>query len=119
MDRYPVNPTEVKITDLINVVFYTIFLLEMVIKITGMGFKGYIRDKFNIFDAIIVILSTIDLVLSESQTSASQGNNSITAFRAFRLLRIFKLVKSWKKFQDLLLTIVRSMKDISNFGILL
>ena len=63
----------------------------------GIGVKGYMRDKFNIFDAIIVVLSSIDLIISLTTfNTQTEGNNSISAFRAFRLLRIFKLVKSWK-----------------------
>lgn len=62
----------------------------------------------------------VDLVISVSQNGQqANSNSSISAFRAFRLLRIFKLVKSWKKFQDLIVTIMRSLKDVSNFGILL
>ena len=78
--------------------------MEMIIKIIGMGPKDYIRDKFNIFDAIIVILSVIDVILdSVVQTSITGGGNgAISAFRAFRLLRIFKLAKQWKKLQALI-----------------
>ena len=39
--------------------------------------------------------------------------------RAFRLLRVFKLAKSWKKFGELLKTIGKTLKDVSNFSILL
>ena len=34
-------------------------------------------------------------------------------------MRVFKLAKSWKKFHDLLVTIGHSLKDISNFTVLL
>jgi hypothetical protein len=120
LDRYPLGSKEQGIYESINIGFYAIFVFEMLIKLVGLGPKGYVRDKFNIFDCIIVFLSSIDLILSLSQLNKpAEGNNSISAFRAFRLLRIFKLVKSWKKFQELLLTIIRSLKDISNFGILL
>ena len=97
MDRYPINSTELRILESINIGFYCIFFLEMVMKMIGMGVKGYMRDKFNIFDAIIVVLSSIDLIISLTTfNTQTEGNNSISAFRAFRLLRIFKLVKSWK-----------------------
>jgi uncharacterized membrane protein len=33
--------------------FFTIFLAEMIIKLIGLGLKTYIKDRFNIFDAII------------------------------------------------------------------
>ncbi len=72
--------------------------MEMIIKNMGMGPKLYIKDKFNIFDAVVVIFSIIDVVVSSSlpENSTSSGKGPVSAFRAFRLLRIFKLSKSWK-----------------------
>lgn len=52
------------------------------------------------------------------QTDVEAGG-AISAFRIFRLFRVIKLVKSWKRFQELVSTIVRSFKDVSNFSVLL
>lgn len=41
------------------------------------------------------------------------------AIRALRLLRVVKLARSWTKLQDILAKTVKSLKDISNFGVLL
>jgi len=89
----------------------------MVVKLIGLGFSTYIKDRFNIFDAVIVMLSIVDVSLSYSPNGGTGG--AISAFRAFRLLRVFKLAKSWKKFHELLRTIGNTLKDISNFSILL
>lgn len=51
--------------------------------------------------------------------SINSGRGAISAFRAFRLLRIFKLAKSWTSLKLLLQTIVKSLKDISSFSVLL
>jgi hypothetical protein len=93
----------------------------MVIKLLGMGPRIYIKDQFNVFDAIIVILSIIDVIVSYSITEegSDTGKGPISAFRAFRLLRVFKLSKSWKKLQFLISTIARALKDISSFSVLL
>ena len=92
----------------------------MIVKFIGLSPKGYIRDKFNIFDGFIVFLSIVDVVISYSLPSGMQsGNGAISAFRAFRLLRVFKLAKSWKQLQELLKTIAKSLKDISTFSILM
>ena len=42
-----------------NYVFTAIFLIEMVLKLIGLGPIGYIKDPFNDFDAIIVIVSIL------------------------------------------------------------
>lgn len=88
-----------KVLDVINIVFFTLFFLEMIIKIIGMGPRIYIKDSYNIFDAIIVCLSIIDVSISYSFDAGdiSAGKGAISAFRAFRLIRIFKLAKSWTK----------------------
>jgi hypothetical protein len=39
------------------------FVAEMIIKLIGLGFKEYARDSFNIFDALIAIISLIDFVI--------------------------------------------------------
>ena len=36
----------------------------MIIKLVGLGFKLYAKDKFNIFDGVIVIISSVEIVLS-------------------------------------------------------
>ena len=48
-----------------NEIFSLIFTFEMVIKLTGLGFKGYVSDSFNIFDGTVVILNLLDVVISE------------------------------------------------------
>ena len=47
-----------------NIVFTLFFLLEMIVKLFGLGFKGYAVDTYNIFDAIIVVTSLADLLIS-------------------------------------------------------
>ena len=47
----------------VNYVFYSIFVLEMAIKIQAIGLRAYIRDRKNLFDAVILIISTVDVIL--------------------------------------------------------
>lgn len=66
----------------------------MVLKLIGLGIKGYVMDGFNDFDAIIVVIGMLEF--------ASIGNKAILVFRAFRLLRIFKIVRAWTGLRKLL-----------------
>ena len=82
------------------VLFFTlVFLFEMIMKLTGFGFKKYVSDSFNIFDAFIVIMSLVELFMPGE-------DSSLSVLRAFRLLRIFKIVKSWKSLKKLLKTVL-------------
>jgi len=87
----------------------------------GLGVKNYVRDSFNLFDAIVVLLSLVDVTISAALTQEQIGSLSqaFQALRALRLLRVIKLARSWTKLQDILSKTVKSLKDISNFSVLL
>ena len=44
-----------------NIVFTSIFVVEMFIKNVAYGPLGYIRDPVNVFDGVIVIISMLDM----------------------------------------------------------
>lgn len=66
----------------------------MILKIVGLGFVNYRQDKYNVFDAVIVIISLVDW--SISRIPDLNAGSALNAFRAMRLLRMMKLSKSWK-----------------------
>ncbi|KAG7252545.1 hypothetical protein CRUP_035658 [Coryphaenoides rupestris] len=61
------------------------FVLEMVFKLLAFGLFGYIRNPYNIFDSIIVIISVWEIV--------GQADGGLSVLRTFRLLRVLKLVR--------------------------
>ena len=62
MDKYPdYEPETARIFDIGNTIFTIIFTLEVVLKVTGLGVSGFSSDKFNLFDASIVIISLIEM----------------------------------------------------------
>ena len=67
-DRYPIDKQSEKAIEIGNMIFYTIFVVEMLVKIFGLGFRGYCHDRFNIFDAIIVMISTIEVAVFYSSS---------------------------------------------------
>lgn len=91
----------------------------MVIKLIGLGFHNYAKDRFNIFDAIVVAVSLIDFVVTSSTDGGQNTDNSFSAFRGVRLLRIFKLARSWSSFREILSKIHLTMIDVSVFSLLL
>ena len=120
LDKYPEDPDLNKVTQSLNTFFTWAFVVEMVIKLIGLGFKEYARDSFNIFDALIVVLSLIELTVTEiSADSVSAGGGSLSAFRGVRLLRVFKLARSWTSFRRILSKIIVTVKDVSTFSVLL
>lgn len=73
MDKYPEDEDLSEVTSLLNNIFTYCFIVEMVIKLIGLGFREYSRDSFNIFDAIVVILSIVDIVITVSTDNEEEG----------------------------------------------
>lgn len=94
-----------------NLIFTVIFACEMVLKLVGLGIKNYIKDTFNDFDAIVVIIGLLEFLNVKSK--------AVTVFRAFRLLRIFKIVKSWKTLKRLLQVVLKSFSALGNLALLM
>ena len=63
-DKFPLEPAKAATIKSLNDLFTYIFMLEMFIKVNGLGFREYARDTFNLFDAFIVIVSIVEWVLN-------------------------------------------------------
>ena len=59
----------------------------MVLKLVAFGPIGYVKDRMNIFDGSIVILSVFELVFF------SGGNSAVSAFRSVRIIRTFRVLR--------------------------
>ncbi|GLE00148.1 hypothetical protein PINS_up008875 [Pythium insidiosum] len=118
MDEYPPDRTRQQISETANTVLTIVFSLEMFLKLLGLGWRGYIQDRFNLFDGVVVIVSLIELLLDDF-SARNSPNTGLSALRSFRLFRIMKLARSWKSLRELLETIANSIADVANFGLLL
>ena len=94
-----------------NYFFTAIFTLEMIFKLIGLGFLDYVRDGFNILDAIVVVFSLIEAGLG--------GDSAVSSIRTLRLLRIMKLARSWESLRLLLNAIMHTISSIGPFTVLL
>jgi len=101
--------------EIANYVFTVLFTLESFIKLIGFGCKGFTYDSFNLFDAFVVVVSWVDIIVS----SFNVDGGGFAALRAFRVVRLFKLASQWKALQKLLRVIGRSLMQLSSFCVLL
>lgn len=72
-----------------DIFFITLFTLEIALKLVGLGFRGFTIDKFNIFDAFIVLLSLVEIGFM----IASIESPLLESLRALRALRMLKLAR--------------------------
>jgi hypothetical protein len=98
--------------------FSWVFAGEMLLKLAGLGLKEYVRDKFNLFDAFIVIMSMIDNIMFYAVGSIASGGG-VMILRSVRLLRVFKLARNWKSLRVLISKMMNTLPNLASFGLLL
>lgn len=117
-DKHPINYETQSYLEFINSLLTYIFIVEMVIKLLGMGIKDYLSDSFNIFDGSIVLFSIFEMIIGLI-VKGGIGGGAISSLRAVRLLRVFKLARSWTSFRDLLAKMIMTIGDIKYFAALM
>lgn len=60
---YPGNPQWQVASDYLNVAFCFYFILELLVKLLGVGPRAFVRDKMNLFDALVVAASLVEVAL--------------------------------------------------------
>ncbi|XP_056156943.1 sodium channel, voltage-gated, type I like, alpha b isoform X1 [Lampris incognitus] len=111
MEHYPMTPEFNYGLSVGNLVFTGIFTAEMCLKIIAMDPYYYFQEGWNIFDAIIVSLSLMELGLANVE--------GLSVLRSFRLLRVFKLAKSWPTLNMLIKIIGNSVGALGNLTLVL
>ncbi|KAJ3075154.1 Sodium channel protein type 4 subunit alpha, partial [Quaeritorhiza haematococci] len=84
--------------DVTNIVFATLFAIEMAVKLLALGFRRYIRDMWNIFDGVLTILGLLDVFyFSFGDTGNETNSTGIIALRGLRAFRILRLSRASKQ----------------------
>lgn len=83
--------------ELCNFVFVCIFAVELFLKLIGFGPMLLFSDIYNVFDAIIVILSIVDATVVTNTALAN-----VTPLRVLRIARVFKLLRTWRNLRVLM-----------------
>ena len=116
-EHHPSPDWLVDASEVINWVLSGYFGIEMIIKIAGLGVRGYMADSMNTFDGVVVIMSFVEITLAQVGDSAIGG--SLSVLRTFRLMRVFKLARSWKELNRIINTIFKSLASIAYLSLIL
>uniref|UniRef100_A0A8C1CIR7 Voltage-dependent T-type calcium channel subunit alpha n=1 Tax=Cyprinus carpio carpio TaxID=630221 RepID=A0A8C1CIR7_CYPCA len=110
--EYHEQPEELTdVLEISNIVFTSLFALEMLLKLLAYGLYGYISNLYNIFDGIIVIISVCEIV--------GQSDGGFSVLRTFRLLRVLKLVRFLPALRRQLVVLMKTMDNVATFCMLL
>uniref|UniRef100_A0AAR2JVC1 Voltage-dependent L-type calcium channel subunit alpha n=1 Tax=Pygocentrus nattereri TaxID=42514 RepID=A0AAR2JVC1_PYGNA len=131
------------VMDILNMVFTGLFTVEMIVKLLALRLRvriisltftllcninpctHYFVDAWNSFDALIVVGSVVDIVVTEFsvslQTLSSEDSSrvSITFFRLFRVMRLVKLLSKGEGIRTLLWTFVKSLQALPYVALLI
>ncbi|XP_034080274.1 voltage-dependent T-type calcium channel subunit alpha-1I-like, partial [Gymnodraco acuticeps] len=99
------------VLEICNIVFTSMFSLEMLLKLTAFGSFSYLRNPYNVFDGIIVIISVCEIV--------GQSDGGLSVLRTFRLLRVLKLVRFMPALRRQLVVLMKTMDNVATFCMLL
>ena len=86
------SPTAIETLGVIEIVLVVWFGIEMVIKVGGLGFFGYIACRWNCFDALLTIASIIGLVVQLALTI--QLGSNVATLRVLRALRLLRTART-------------------------
>ncbi|GAA6099121.1 voltage-dependent T-type calcium channel subunit alpha-1H isoform X2 [Tachysurus ichikawai] len=99
------------VLEISNIVFTSMFVLEMIFKLLAFGLFGYIKNPYNIFDGIIVVISVWEII--------GQADGGLSVLRTFRLLRVLKLVRFLPALRRQLVVLMKTMDNVATFCMLL
>lgn len=83
--------------DIINYVCTTIYTVETMVKLTALQ-CGYFRQRWNVFDFIVLVFSYVDIVIALSLPNQSNDSGGFSPellriARVFKVLRFFRAVR--------------------------
>ena len=98
---------------IVDYIFNTVFLLEMIVKIVAMGVFAskltYLRDGWNVLDFVVVTLTVISWIPG---VSTGKGTIAMRAIRALRPLRTITRVPGLRALVEALIASMPMMLDV-------
>ena len=107
---------------LTETVFTVLYTVEMVLKITGLGFifgkDAYIRDAWNVLDFVIVTSSLlayidtqgeVEVNIYEPTLEETSANFDLTSLRTFRVARPLKTISSVKGLKVIIVAVLSAL----------
>lgn len=119
IDHYGLSQKGKTLLNLFNFILTIIFSAEVFLKVIANGPIHYSRDKMNLFDLCIVVLSILELIFLSPSGSKFSALRIVRVFRLFRVLRVARMFRYFQSLVRILKAIGRSITKILYLFILL
>ena len=100
-----------------NYIIFSIFVLEMILKQIVMGVwsppESYLRDDWNKLDCFIVIISSIDIILTDF-TTIEFNLTFLRVLRTLRALRPLRMLSRNEKMKKIITALFRAIPAVLN-----
>ncbi|CAB3372667.1 Hypothetical predicted protein [Cloeon dipterum] len=110
--------TRNRILNYFDYAFTGVFTIEMLLKIVDLGVilhpGSYLREFWNIMDAVVVICAAVSFGFDMSGSSAGQNLSTIKSLRVLRVLRPLKTIKRVPKLKAVFDCVINSLKNVIN-----
>ncbi|XP_060812332.1 voltage-dependent calcium channel type A subunit alpha-1 isoform X15 [Bombus pascuorum] len=112
------NSPRNEILNYFDYAFTGVFTVEMILKIIDLGIilhpGSYLREFWNIMDAVVVICAAVSFAFDMTGSSAGQNLSTIKSLRVLRVLRPLKTIKRVPKLKAVFDCVVNSLKNVIN-----
>eukprot|EP01062_Namystynia_karyoxenos_P066884 TRINITY_DN607_c1_g1_i1.p1 TRINITY_DN607_c1_g1~~TRINITY_DN607_c1_g1_i1.p1 ORF type:complete len:4186 (+),score=1120.96 TRINITY_DN607_c1_g1_i1:108-12560(+) len=113
LERYPEDQGVTNFIDKADLACSCVFLVEAITKLTAYGLR-YFKDRYNIVDFILVILSIPGMMEGLNIAEFGPENRGGNALRALRILRITRILRvaRFRRLHSVTATVVRSIRSV-------
>ena len=95
MESADMSPQRASNLELANVFFTWLFAVEFGLRLMALGVQGYFGSLANSFDAVVVIISMVELLALGSKSSVS-ALRSLKTFRVLKSFRVLRVLRAFK-----------------------
>lgn len=104
------------ILDYLDIILTLAFIFEAAVKIRVYSWRKYIKDSWNRFDFILVVISLPSLATIFVETG-THGFSILLALRVFRVFKAFRIIKFLPDIEELIESVKRAIKTSYVIGI--
>ena len=98
------------------------FIVEMVLKIVGLGWGAYWTDGWNAMDGSITMLAVFEIVATNFALAENGEVPKVSFLRILRMLRVarmLRLMKSWRGLYHIVMTLGKAVPQMANLFVLM
>ena len=100
--------------------FVGTYTVEMLIKWAGLTVAGYFRDRWNVFDFLLITFAYVEIVVvAGASGSIPIQPTMIRMLRLLRVVRLMRIVRSAKGMRTIMLTVWISIPQLKNIIVLI